>query len=559
MPLSPKQIEALAAAFEQELHSRLIELRLAWQGPLRGTRTAMQSLHRIAQALAGSATSFGYPALASAACAVEAQARQILENFGHTSSTHYEQLHQHLNTLAISMTHPQRQTAATAAAPTRPRDTNSHNSQDSQKRILMLCPSSAPHQALEAEFSHFGFTVQHHSPAALQAAGLEAQVEALNAVLTQTPAHVLVADVQYAALVSRAVQALAPTPALIFLAETDGLAARLDAVRAGGSAFFLAPWDATDLVDTVDKLLGSEKNLGYRVVIIEDAPSLARLYAATLEAANMRTLVVTDPMTALEQMEGFHPDLILMDIYMPHVSGVDLSRVIRQHKAYFGVPIVFLSAERDSAKQLAALGMGGDDFLVKPIEGPELIQAVSVRANRYQGLRSLMVKDSLTGLLNHSTLLRRLDHELQRAARQGTHLSFAMVDIDHFKQVNDTWGHLAGDHVILTLARLLRERLRQTDLIGRYGGEEFAVILPDTTPEEASQVLDGLRASFARIEQHAEHQVFHVTFSVGLAGFQGRTADRGILDQADAALYEAKRQGRNRLIRANQLHPENAP
>ena len=257
--------------------------------------------------------------------------------------------------------------------------------------------------------------------------------------------------------------------------------------------------------------------------------------------------VVSNPLEVLEAMESFHPDLLLMDIYMPEISGVELARIIQQHRSYLGVPIVFLSAERDPLKQLEALGQGGDNFLTKPIEAAELVKAVSIRANHYQTLRSLMLKDSLTGLLNHSRVLEQLDHELRRAARLNQPLSVAMIDIDHFKSVNDTWGHPVGDSVILTLARLLRERLRVSDVVGRYGGEEFMVVMPEAGLEDARRVIDSLRESFARISHRVGDKDFTVSFSAGIAQITPRCVDRSLMEKADQALYQAKSIGKGRL------------
>lgn len=163
------------------------------------------------------------------------------------------------------------------------------------------------------------------------------------------------------------------------------------------------------------------------------------------------------------------------------------------------------------------MNMGGDDFLSKPIQPAHLISAVTTRARRSMLLRSFMVRDSLTGLLNHSAIKDQLAREVARAKRQGMALSFAMVDIDHFKRVNDSYGHPAGDRVIKSLSRLLKQRLRETDLVGRYGGEEFALVLVDTDAESAAKVLDNIREDFSRLQHLVDGVEFSVTFSCGIA------------------------------------------
>jgi len=171
-----------------------------------------------------------------------------------------------------------------------------------------------------------------------------------------------------------------------------------------------------------------------------------------------------------------------------------------------------------------------------------------MRAERMRIIRSYMDRDSLTGLINHTKAEEQLDIAMERARRQGGSLSFAMIDIDNFKEVNDTYGHPSGDRVIMSLARLLQQRLRKTDVVGRYGGEEFAVILSDTAASNAAKVLDAIRLSFSRIKNQADGREFSVTFSCGIATFSGHGDAALLTSAADKALYEAKRDGRNRIV-----------
>jgi diguanylate cyclase (GGDEF)-like protein len=222
--------------------------------------------------------------------------------------------------------------------------------------------------------------------------------------------------------------------------------------------------------------------------------------------------------------------------------------VIRQLEAYVSIPIVFLSTEDNLDMQLEAIHIGGDDFLTKPIQPDQLILAVKSRVKRSLILRSLMVRDSLTGLLKHTILKERLEVEIARAQRQAARLVFAMIDIDHFKLVNDTYGHATGDRVIKSLARLLQQRLRKSDVIGRYGGEEFAVILTDTQAAAGLKVLDELRTGFAHIRHQSGDAAFYVTFSCGIAEYPHYADADSLIAAADRALYEAKHAGRNLVL-----------
>lgn len=336
--------------------------------------------------------------------------------------------------------------------------------------------------------------------------------------------------------------------ALICLSRDGGLAARLAGARFGCQGYVVLPADSAQLPDTLDRLIAQDMGEAGRVLIIEDSPSSATFYSRALQQAGLQTRVITNPMQVLDSLQELPPELILMDVYMPGASGEELARVIRQQDAWLGIPIVYLSAESDPVRQREAMAQGGDEFLEKTIPPELLISAVKTRIAHYRRLRRLIVRDSLTGLLNHSHFKERLRVELARCRRGNKPLTLAMLDIDHFKQVNDNYGHPTGDRVLRALARLLRQRLRSTDMIGRYGGEEFAIALPDTQPEEAVGLLNALRELFANMPQSNRDTVFQCTFSAGAASYSPERNSESLLRQADQALYRAKQEGRNRVV-----------
>jgi len=342
----------------------------------------------------------------------------------------------------------------------------------------------------------------------------------------------------------------ASRPQVLFVSERGDMEARLQAVRAGGDAYFAKPLDVSELIDKLDALTEHEEPSPYRILVVDDEEPLASFYALTLQEAGMSTAALSDPLDVMQTLADFRPDLILMDVYMPQCTGLELATVIRQQEDYVSIPIVFLSAETDLQKQMAAMSSGGDDFLVKPIQPEHLVSSVATRASRSRTLRSFMIRDSLTGLLNHTTTKEQLEIEVLRARRSAVVLSFAMIDIDRFKSVNDSYGHLMGDRVIKSMARILSQRLRKTDIIGRYGGEEFAVILPGTDGATAVRVLDEIRRGFGEIHHHSSKGDFEVTFSCGVAEFPHCRDAASLGDAADKALYEAKRSGRNRIVYA---------
>ena len=199
------------------------------------------------------------------------------------------------------------------------------------------------------------------------------------------------------------------------------------------------------------------------------------------------------------------------------------------------------------------MSLGGDEFLEKPIKADHLVSVVKSRLERLRIIRALMIRDSLTGLLNHTSFRGQLKQELDRCNRQKTILALAMLDLDTFKNINDTYGHAVGDSVLKSLSRLLRQRLRKSDIIGRYGGEEFVVILLDVDSESAYKVMDGIREHFAEIQHFAPDKgFFSVTFSCGIATFPEFTNATLISDAADQAMYRAKAAGRNQVMTASQ-------
>ena len=337
-------------------------------------------------------------------------------------------------------------------------------------------------------------------------------------------------------------------PLLFFSQEDPDTAARLKAVRAGGQALFTATLEASTLLEHIERLTHSGQYEPYKVLIIDDSRAQATYTERSLNSAGILTRTLTEPARAMSELAEFQPDLIILDMYMPECSGPELAKVIRHNDRYVSVPIIYLSAEDDLDKQLDAMGEGGDDFLTKPIKPRHLIATVRQRAARARSLHARMVRDSLTGLYNHTHILQLLDDARTRALRTEQPLSFAMFDIDFFKKVNDTYGHPMGDRVIKSLAMFLKQRLRKSDCIGRYGGEEFAVVLPDTDAATALLVIDEIRQRFAEILHPAQPQDLSCTFSCGIAELRGNDDGKTLSKNADLALYSAKHAGRNRSV-----------
>lgn len=335
---------------------------------------------------------------------------------------------------------------------------------------------------------------------------------------------------------------------LIVTADQQDFAARLAAVRAGAAAFLGQPVDPQTLLERLDELTEMQPPQPFRILLVEDDPVMGQIYLAALVRAGMEVRSIADPTLVIEAIHDSDPDLLITDLNMPQCSGLELAAVIRSHADLTALPIVFLTGDAGQESRRSAVNLGSDAFLTKPVQLGDLVETARARARRARALRALMVRDSLTGTLNHGSIKEMLVSELGRVRREGDGLCLAMIDIDHFKQVNDSRGHASGDRVIKSLARLLRQNLRRSDHIGRYGGEEFAIILPRTPLADAQRRLDALRVQFAQLVQPHRMGDFRVTFSAGIVQDDGQAEPGTLIEAADAALYAAKRAGRNRVV-----------
>lgn len=500
---------------------------------------AWQALNLAVHSLAGSGGTFGFKQVGEAARALEQILGPLLSSAALADQGIVQQLQVGIAAIrAASMEPPAGPLAETQ--PTLPGDGASRGA-----RLIYLVEDDAELAvSLATQLRHFGYCVHvFHSPgdvASDRNGGLPA------AILMDIgfPEGPLAGPL---AVRSALRESFHGVPVLYISARAD-FGARLEAVRADGKAYFTKPIDIGALVNALDELSGDTLASPYRVLIVEDSESTAAFYRQVLLAAGMEPMVLLDPTQILVPLAEFGPDLILMDMYMPACSGIELAMVIRQQPSFVGIPIVFLSTETNINRHLVAIRQGGDDFLSKPIDPARLLSVITSRAARGRVLRAHMATDGLTGLLNHRHLKEQLETALLRSQRQGNPLVFAMIDADHFKRVNDTWGHAAGDRVLRSLAKLLRERLRRTDVAGRYGGEEFGLILSDIDARTALPLLDRIRRDFGALRHVSGDTEFSVSFSAGIAEFPRYQQVDALIAAADAALYRAKLAGRDRVV-----------
>ncbi|GMU48094.1 MAG: hypothetical protein AMXMBFR31_03200 [Candidatus Desulfobacillus denitrificans] len=343
-----------------------------------------------------------------------------------------------------------------------------------------------------------------------------------------------------------------PTSQLFCLSVPKSLETTVALMRAGADAAIQAEQEVFTVLGRILDLLQSREQDPYRVLVVEDSPTAVAMIQRSLSQHGIDSQPIGNPQLLLSAVEQYRPDLVLMDMYMPHCTGVEATRVLRQLTAYQALPVVYLSSETDMGMQVEALRLGGDQFLTKPCNPVLLAAVVKTKIERYREMQRHSQHDSLTGLLNHSAAKGRLNQLVQSLRAAEESLCVAMLDIDHFKAINDTYGHPVGDQVIRSLAWLLKGRLRASDIIGRYGGEEFMVVLRSAGLDEAEAVLDCIRADFATLPHAHAGGALRATFSAGIACFPAWKTGNDLTHAADGALLEAKRLGRNRIARARQ-------
>jgi diguanylate cyclase (GGDEF)-like protein len=337
-------------------------------------------------------------------------------------------------------------------------------------------------------------------------------------------------------------------PRAVVLADPEEQFDRLRSAAAGLDAVFgpaALPNELAQYARSLARIGAPPPN----VIVVEDDPAQAQLMSVWLGQLNARVTLCSSAQQASEVLSREFPDLVLLDVDLPDVDGYAIARLMRQDHRLALVPIVFLTARHTLADEMEGLRAGGDDFLAKPVERSHLLQVVLTRAERGRRIRELVHRDGLTGVLNHATLMAELDHAIAFSSRHAEPLCFLMLDLDHFKRINDTHGHLTGDQVLMHVAGVFRKAIRSSDLLGRYGGEEFGIILRRCPPENGRAIAEKLRAALADAPLSLQNGFVVATrVSVGVATYAGESeiTATDLTAAADRALYAAKASGRDR-------------
>jgi len=305
-----------------------------------------------------------------------------------------------------------------------------------------------------------------------------------------------------------------------------------------------------------------------KILVVDDIPVNIQLLQTHLNGAGYETVVARNGEEALKQVANASPDLVLLDVMMPKLDGFETCRILKSDQKTRYIPVIMVTALNEIEDKIKGIGAGADDFITKPFNKLELLarvksllriktlhdalqEKVRLLEQAKERLRELAVTDGLTGLNNYRCFKDYLLQELRRAERHQTEVSLIMVDIDYFKNYNDTHGHLAGDQVLRDIARLMHDNIRNIDFAARYGGEEFAIVLSGTPHDSARVVAEKLRLLVEK-QPYPKQEMQpngNLTVSMGVATFpqDGKTAEK-LIECADKRLYRAKSEGRNRVV-----------
>lgn len=537
-----EKFRLLQQSYVKRLPDRFREVEQLWNELIHDSwdQKKLGRIHHMVHNLAGTGKTFGFAPISDVSRDLDVVMNDLLENGTQATPDQREKISRRISELKILVNKAAPASLTRFIDPYLPSE-QVRERKETIRKICLFNTGIPPSEELSLQLGRFGYFVDICSSVEEleKAAGrIAPPVVILNVPLPDEETFELLARIR---------QVSKGNCPVILLALEGDVRSRLGALRSGCAYYFLRPVDVLDLVDALDALTAAVKSEPFRVLLVDDDATLVSYYSLVLKHVGMETHVVTDPMKVMAPLNEFRPDLILLDIYMPGCSGLELAAVIRQQKAYVSVPVVFLSTETRVDIQLDAMLTGGDDYITKPVHPDHLIPMVISRAKRYRMIRSFMTRDGMTGLLNHTYTKEQLQIELERAVRQNTPLSCALIDLDEFKKINDTYGHPMGDRVLTSLSRMLKQRLRKSDIVGRYGGDEFSVILPSTSQLEATNILNEIRKDFSHVPHTCKSENVFATFSCGIASYPDFADPDELNNATDQALYRAKKKGRNRV------------
>ncbi|HXR63263.1 MAG TPA: EAL domain-containing protein [Rudaea sp.] len=380
-------------------------------------------------------------------------------------------------------------------------------------------------------------------------------VEHLREILGAFPPHLVIVDAAFesalesiGALVKSTRARARHRLALLSFSTSGELPVRLRAMRAGADAFVALPAQADEVTGRIAELLAADSADPYRILIVEDDRSQAIFAESILRKAGMTTCMVTDPLAALDQLDAFRPELILMDLYMPACDGMELTAIIREREAFVSTPIVFLSGEQNEEKHFEALDSGGDDFLAKPIRPKHLISAVTNRVRRARQLErrgaGINPRDPVSGLYQRAHVIDQINAMLTRDDASAALGGLMYIEIDSAARTRERIGMLAFDALLGQLGAFLAAHVEPADLATRYGDASFLLLCPQGDEAALVRLATGLRDRTARESFDQDGRSYTLSLSFGICSFAARLGEVGaMLNAAERAMADARRPG----------------
>jgi diguanylate cyclase (GGDEF)-like protein len=360
----------------------------------------------------------------------------------------------------------------------------------------------------------------------------------------------LVIDVLEAGSLIAELSARVPPLPIVVLSENATLDERVLVARAGASAILPREGPVSQLLAALEQAMRQREQATATVLAVDDDPQVLAALRAVLEPRGISVTTIDDPLHFWDTLEEVSPDLLVLDVDMPYLSGIDLCQVVRSDPRWSSIPVLFLTARRDSSTVTRVFESGADDYVSKPLVGPELVTRITNRIERSHLYRHLAETDYLTGVNNRRRADGIMERFLRLATRRRQPFSLCMVDVDALGEINERYGHSAGDRVLRHLADQLTGAFRSEDVVSRWGGAEFAVGLYSMTKELAAlRVTRVLEAVSAHEFHTAQGEPFRAGFTGGIAEFPRDAADLpGLYRMADTALHQAKAAGRGRVL-----------